>query len=353
MIKDKLSLSKIILILTIFISLGTALGVVGYLIKNNSNIDQQPRILPTITPEPITSVKNDNFIEVQLENLKEGKNNLGGVSFEFQADPKEFSVGDNKYVIKEGEYGCGAYQCSTGYDVYMINKKGKLIPVEDLRGNSFGLFKIEYMGDQFLFMNYDNLLHVFSVNTAKPAGRCMAVTSVYLTIINGESVISEQDFEGVIRLMVKDGKLYIKAENNFCYESYTCSIPSLPPEIKANCDCNVTDGTFPCADQYYLIEKGNITNADLEFKSQYLDQINKYNDQLENTNWTDEPGGEKWFNPLMERTLNYIFAGDKDTAWETFYNDSGDLSKKHPLEVKVDASNIRKQVEDKLTQKIR
>ncbi len=353
---NKLLPAKIILVLIIMLSFGVIMGVVGYslTLKKAPPVAVQPTIEPTVNPaptlEPISS-KNDNFAEIQLENLKEGKNNIGGVSFEFQTDPKEFWVGSNKYILKEGESDCGAYQCYVQYNLYMADKNGKLIAVGESGSNPLWLSKITEKEDtigEYIFMNYNNLLYLFTFDVSKSAGRCFPTSSITIHIIDKANVVSQKYFRGNIQLLAKDAKLYIKAENNFCYESYTCSIPSLSPEIGVSCDCGVTDGTFPCADDYYLIDNGNITNTNLEFRPQYLEQINKNDAQLKTTNWTNEPEGEKWFYPLMERTLNYIFAGDKDKAWETFDKDSSEFSKKYPLKVKVDASSIRKEVEEKI-----
>jgi hypothetical protein len=81
----------------------------------------------------------------------------------------------------------------------------------------------------------------------------------------------------------------------------------------------------------------------LDFADRYVQAADK-NHQLLLSNYRN------WLSPLLERTIRYIFAGESELAWRSFYSDYDVLSKHYPNDdyKNVKLELIQQNVEEKL-----
>lgn len=99
-----------------------------------------------------------------------------------------------------------------------------------------------------------------------------------------------------------------------------------------------------CGDGFYELDEGAITNSDQSMRTYYLASAQRYQKLLEaNRN-------KRWLSLLLERTIQYIFAGEVDVAWSTFEEDFKSLSESlpNPDYLNVDPDLIKRNIEDQL-----
>jgi len=153
-------------------------------------------------------------------------------------------------------------------------------------------------------------------------------------------------------LLSRDNNLYLKANKEYYYlikrdsERNDYSQLSFPGLISAG------DNLFGASvDNYYLIQDAQILEAKNEFRQVYLQKADKYNRLLENEQFNK---GD-WLSPLMGRTMNLIFAGEENMAWQNFDTDFVKFSKKYPLpdQEKLDPQMIKEGIENELMSKIK
>lgn len=141
----------------------------------------------------------------------------------------------------------------------------------------------------------------------------------------------------VSSLIEKKGKLYIKVKNGYCYF-----------EVK-NVKGTVVNNSIACVHEYYLLDNGRLVKSNLDFKGEYLKEVTINNKILQEKAWKEN----NWFSPLLGRTLNLIFGGEEEKAWQEFFENFEKFSKKYPSEEieKINPNKIKEEIEKQLEER--
>jgi hypothetical protein len=177
------------------------------------------------------------------------------------------------------------------------------------------------------------------------------------TFYSGETLFYNSPYIAKITSLIeKNQKLYIKIKNSYCY-----FYSGLGFEIDWTCSegsSKIPPAPAVCIDEYYLLN-GKLIKSDSEFKNEYLKIALKYNEILKEKKWDELSPvkicgaivDENWFSVLIKRTLNYIFAGEEENAWQTFEEDFTNFSSKYLLEEvkKTDLNKIKEEIQKQIT----
>ncbi|GBD34331.1 hypothetical protein HRbin35_00041 [bacterium HR35] len=295
----------------------------------------------------------DQFIEIRLEDLKEGKNKIGGLTIERKfittlRDGYKFIINNLKYIINSTGLNCGAYQCGESFELNIVKNEN------DDQSRVLNFWISDYGGEVYFF-KYLDFIYFIGSTIAKPRGLCYPIEESIIYSAYKDMVEDEQGLRHTPLLIKKNGKLYLKAEKNFCYEDFCDSvlenIESLkkeedfytPKNQRFRCFCYDFDETAPCVDEYYLIDNGKFIERNQDFKSEYLEKAEKFKKELQEKHWQN---GD-WILTLLNKTLNLIFAGEEEKAWREFFEDFQSLSQAYPFEgiEKINPDKIKEEIQ--------
>ena len=249
------------------------------------------------------------------------------------------------------------------HDLYILNKEknNKLRRVRHLYNDTPFSFS---ENNGYVIISYKDFLYIVSSQSGSVgAGACQASTSIFS--LQHDREIEEKHFYAgcygsfmvtiypEIFLVEKDNKFYIKVRNGYFYVLDDFSGSDLKnfrlPQYWAG------------VDEYYLIKEGKLIRANTDFKKQYLQTAEKYNRILKEG--LDKAGnitihqaeelsiGKGWPSLLLGKVLNLIFAGEKELAWKEFNEDFVELSAKYPLDIKVDPTKLRQEIQKDMSER--
>lgn len=238
-----------------------------------------------------------------------------------------FTYKDNEYyIISSSEI-----QQFNVHEFYVFTHKGELKSVKDPKEATFILFE----SSGYEVIGYNEFLYVMSSNFSPRNG----YTDLDIYALNGDSIKYRNHFEAfvdnsnelrVISLVLKDKKLFLKINSNFIHYPLA--------------------GYYSLGNEYYLLDNGRLVKSNLEFKQEYLKESARYDKILQENGWKEND----WSSSLLSRTLNLIFAGEEEKAWQEFFEDFAKFFQKYPLpEIeKIDPNKIKEEIQKQLKESI-
>jgi len=298
------------------------------------------------------------------------------MSWQDQPEIAQFLFNGREYVILS-DFSFGAHESFFGYYFYIFDEQNSKL-VKDkpfsilVNTRSSGGWGV----DTFNFIGYKDNLYLFGYDLGRSSLDSEA-GGVTVNILKNNQLINNFFYESatlfggihptVGGLIIKDQDLFLKVKNSFCFY------------IGLEERTRITVGEFlsslfpVCVDEYYRLDPSQLVKTNKEFKNIYLVRVEKLNHLLaDETKWQDYPvlnysgyplesaypglsinNRKNWLKPLLERTLNYIFAGQKDLGWQTAEEDFNNLSLQYPLPTKdrkpfITFPEIREKVENLL-----
>ncbi|GIW65455.1 MAG: hypothetical protein KatS3mg096_516 [Candidatus Parcubacteria bacterium] len=323
-----------------------------YCYLNVSETKKETRLSENSTITNNSSV--NKFIEIRLGDLKEGKNIIGGLTIERKfittlRDGFMFIINNLQYIINSTGLSCGAYQCGESLELNIV-KNGS-----NNQSRVLDLWISDY-GGEIYFFKYMDFLYLIERTVSKPRGLCYPIERNTIYSVYKDILESKLSLRHIPLLMRKNGKLYLKAEKNFCYEDFCDSVLEnleyikkkeedfyTPQNPRYRCFCYDFNETAPCVDEYFLIDNGKFIKSNQDFKSKYLEKAEKYEEELQKKNWQND----NWLLPLLNKTLNLIFAGEEEKAWREFFEDFQNFSQVYPLEglEKINPNKIKAELQ--------
>lgn len=265
-----------------------------------------------------------------------------------------FKFGGDEYVIFP-DYSFGANQQFYFLNFYIIDQNN-LMPVKDQEQKGFlvlnSIYPDHWYSKPLSILGYEDSIYLLNFPSWFSSGSCSSgCTEVdilkkdriidHLSLCSGNS--GDERHPYIDSIIIREQSLYLQSGNNYCFDIGTRGLL-----IDEACDVMLS----ACVDGYYRLGEEEIIQANEEFKEDFLENVKKYDFLLSNEeNWKEFPrehprglvpleifspelkiyGRKNWLVPLISRTLNYIFAGERDIAWQTFEQDFDLLSLEYPL----------------------
>jgi len=339
---------------------------------------------------PTVEQPEEEFIELPIKDLIKGKRyNVLGVEFEI-IEPMlthEYSLRKDvcipgAHLLREYSFKyknlnhkmeefleetCGTAGSEVVYKIELFKEKANRWESISRFSGGEGFVILGY-GDDLIVVANSSAYHarLFSdiciFNYIKERGECETF-SYQLGTQNSEVIVETLVGEPVIldvypaqTLIIKRENLNVKIRSNFCYLlGAQFREPSLTFVEK-----HYTEGNMylfgGCVNEYLLLKEGELIKNNSEFKREYFKRAQKYDEILKKEEWSlskDARRMNDWFSPLLARTLNYIFAGDEETAWQKYEKDFMELSKKYPLKtdgviIEIDSQKIKEEIQKSL-----
>lgn len=189
-------------------------------------------------------------------------------------------------------------------------------------------------------------------------------------VLKDDEVVSKKRFycTGNLRceysLLEKNDSIFLKVKNGSTYVSTV--ITNKPCSLGSDCTTLVLANA--AVDEYYLVDNQDnfaIRNKE-QFREEYLKEAALYAQLIGSEDWEklEEKGWrspfyslwtrldveKNWISALTGRTLNYIFAGEKEKALKEFSEDFDRFNAQYPVTSKaISSSEIKVKIEEELS----